>query len=153
MVASLTATMEDYLELIYTLGKSGKVVRVRDIAREMNVRMPSVTSMLNKLSSRDLIIHEKYEYVELTKEGAGIAQEINLQHQIIFNFLTNILGIDSKTADQDACKMEHAVSQITFKRLVDFMDFIEYYRNNQAKEESKNALKNLSNRNLTEEQR
>ena len=141
MGASLTAAMEDYLELVYTLGKNGKVVRVRDIAREMNVRMPSVTSMLNKLSSRGLIIHEKYEYVELTKDGAGIAREINLQHQIIFNFLTNILKIDSKTADQDACKMEHAVSPLTLKRLVDFMEFTGYYRNNQAKEDPIKRIK------------
>ena len=141
MGASLTAAMEDYLELIYTLGKNGKVVRVRDIAREMNVRMPSVTSMLNKLSSRDLIIHEKYEYVELTQDGAGIAREINLQHQIIFNFLTNVLKIDSKTADQDACKMEHAVSPITLKRLVEFMEFTGYYRNSQAKEDPIKRIK------------
>ena len=56
----LTPTMEDYLELIYNLGKDTKVVRVRDIAKGMNVKMPSVTSMLNTLGKKDLINHEKY---------------------------------------------------------------------------------------------
>lgn len=125
MIQTLTPTMEDYLEQIYNLGKSTKAVRVRDIARGMNVKMPSVTSMLNTLGKKDLINHEKYEYVELTEQGVKVASEIARQHEIMFNFLTNVLGIDSKTADEDACKMEHAVSPVTLKRLVQFMEFME----------------------------
>lgn len=125
MAQALTPSMEDYLELIYNLGKEAKVVRVRDIARGMNVKMPSVTSMLNTLGKKELINHEKYEYVELTKKGSKIAEEIARQHKIMFNFLTDILGIDPKTADEDACKMEHAVSQATLKRLIQFVEFME----------------------------
>lgn len=125
MIETLTPTMEDYLELIYNLGKNTKVVRVRDIARGMDVKMPSVTSMLNTLGKKNLINHEKYDYVELTEQGVQIAGEIAHQHQIMFNFLTNILGIDPKTADEDACKMEHAVSPVTIKKLVQFMEFME----------------------------
>jgi len=98
---------------------------VRDIARGMNVKMPSVTSMLKSLSKKNLIEHEKYEYVELTEEGLEVAREVARQHEILFNFLTNILGIDAKTADEDACKMEHAVGPATLKRLVQFMEFME----------------------------
>lgn len=125
MIQTLTPTMEDYLELIYNLGKDTKVVRVRDIARGMNVKTPSVTSMLNTLGKKDLINHEKYEYVELTEEGVEVAREVARQHEIMFNFLTNILGIDSETADKDACEMEHAVSLVTLKKLVQFMEFME----------------------------
>ena len=125
MTQALTPTMEDYMELIYNLGKDIKVVRVRDIARGMNVKMPSVTSMLKTLRKKNLIEHEKYEYVELTEEGLEVAREVARQHEILFNFLTNILGIDAKTADEDACKMEHAVGQATLKRLVQFMEFME----------------------------
>ena len=78
MKQALTPTMEDYMELIYNLGKNVKVVRVRDIARGMNVKMPSVTSMLKTLNKKNLIEHEKYEYVELTEEGLEVARESDL---------------------------------------------------------------------------
>ena len=126
MKKNLTPAMEDYLELIFTLGKENKVVRVRDIAIGMKVKMPSVTSMLNSLSKRDLISHEKYEYVELTREGKRKAQESLHKHKILFNFLTNVLHVDPRQADKDACQMEHAISPATLKKLVDFIGFIEF---------------------------
>jgi DtxR family Mn-dependent transcriptional regulator len=121
----LTSAMEDYLELIFKLGEEKKVIRVRDIARGMQVKMPSVTSMLNILVKKDLINHDKYEYVELTAKGVKIAKEISRTHEILFNFLNNILQVDSKVAEKDACKMEHSISKITFNRLVEFVKFIE----------------------------
>ena len=124
MLQALTPNMEDYLELIYNLEKEKKVVRVRDIAKGMKVKMPSVTSMLNTLVQRELINHEKYEYVELSKKGAKIAGEVARQHEVLFSFLTEILGIDPKIADEDACKMEHAVSRTTLKKLAQFMEFM-----------------------------
>ncbi len=126
MQQHLTAAMEDYLELILRLKNENKVVRVRDIARGMKVKMPSVTSMLNNLAKRDLISHEKYEYVELTAEGQKRAEEALRKHQILFNFLKNVLKVSREQADQDACQMEHAVSPVTLKKLVDFIAFIEF---------------------------
>ena len=121
----LTPTMEDYLELIFNLEKESRAVRVRDIAKGMEVKTPSVTSMLSTLSHRGLINHEKYEYVELTGKGREVAQEIARRHGIMLNFLTNILGISPTIAKEDACKMEHAVSPTTLKKLVQFMQFME----------------------------
>ena len=120
----LSSTMEDYLEAILNLEKEKKAVRVKDIARKMEVKLPTVTSMLNTLSRRDLINHEKYEYVELTAKGEHIAKDIYRRHVIFRNFLTGILNVDSKTADEDACKMEHAVSPVTLEKFVKFMEFI-----------------------------
>ena len=125
MERSLTPAMEDYLKLIFNLGKKTTAVRIRDIAKEMKVRMSSVTSMLNTLSRKNLINHEKYEHVELTSEGMKIAQEISLQHEVLFNFLNNILKIDSEVANEDACRMEHAISPVTLKKMIQFMQFIE----------------------------
>jgi Mn-dependent transcriptional regulator len=116
--------MEDYLEAILNLAKEKKAVRVKDIARKMVVKLPTVTSMLNTLSRRDLINHEKYEYVELTAKGEHIAKDIYRRHVIFRNFLTGILNIDSKTAEEDACKMEHAVSPVTLEKFVKFMEFV-----------------------------
>ena len=87
--------------------------------------MPSVTSILNTLIKKGLVNHEKYEYVELTPEGLRIAKDIAYQHEILFNFLKNILKIDAKIADEDACRMEHAISQTTLRKLIEFVEFIE----------------------------
>ena len=121
----LTSVMEDYLEAIYELEKDHKVVRVRDIAKRMDVKMPSVTSMLKTLNERKLVHYEKYEYVELTDQGADIGREMRYRHEIIRKFLIEILQIDFKTADEDACRMEHTLSPSTLDSLTDFIEFIQ----------------------------
>jgi DtxR family Mn-dependent transcriptional regulator len=122
---SLTPTMEDYLEALFILGKELKAIRVKDIAKRMNVKLPTVTSMLNTLVRRGLVNHEKYEYVELTNKGLKIAREVDRYHRVLRSFLTDILQIDIEQADEEACKMEHAISPATLERLVEFMEFVE----------------------------
>lgn len=126
MEKTLTPAMEDYLELILKLKEENKVVRVRDIAKGMNVKMPSVTSMLNTLAKKDLINHEKYEYVDLTSQGLEKAKEAHHKHMVLFDFLKNVLKVNPRQADIDACGMEHAISPVTLKKLVDFIGFIDF---------------------------
>ena len=121
----LTPTMEDYLEAIFNLGKEKRVVRVKDIAKRLGVKMPTVTNMLKTLSGRELIEYEKYEYLELTKKGSDVGEEIDRRHHVLRHFLTDILGIDLVKADEEACKMEHAVGASTMDRFVEFMGFIQ----------------------------
>jgi DtxR family Mn-dependent transcriptional regulator len=121
----LTPTMEDYLEAIYNLSQEKRVVRVKDIAKRLGVKMPTVTNMLKTLSERGMIDHEKYEYLELTGRGSDIGSEIDQRHQILKIFLIDILQIDQGQADEDACKMEHSVSPTTLERMVEFMEFVE----------------------------
>jgi DtxR family transcriptional regulator, Mn-dependent transcriptional regulator len=117
--------MEDYLEAIYNLSKEKRTIRVKDIAKKLPVKIPIVTNMLKTLSENGLIDYEKYEYLELTEKGSNVGQEIDHIHQILRKFLTDILKIDYDQADEDACKMEHAVSFATLEAFVDFMEFIE----------------------------
>ena len=121
----LTPTMEDYLEAIYTTTKEKRVVRVKDIAKKLGVKMPTVTSMLKTLSEKGMIDHERYEHLELTGRGANIASEIDQRHKTLRAFLIDILQIDHDQADEDACKMEHAISPATLGRMVEFMEFVE----------------------------
>ena len=121
----LTPVMENYLEAIFNLGKEKRVVRVKDIAKRLGVKMPTVTHMLKTLSERKLIEYEKYEYLELTKKGFDVGEEIDRRHHVLQSFLTDILGIDLKKADEEACKMEHAVGTATIDRFVLFMEFIQ----------------------------
>ncbi len=121
----LTSVMEDYLEAIVELDEDKKVVRVKDIAKRMDVKMPSVSSMLKTLNERGLVNYEKYEYVELTKSGADIGKEMQRRHEILNRFLADILKIEPAVADAEACKMEHALSSETLDRLTTFMEFIQ----------------------------
>ncbi len=127
MGKNLTSVVEDYLEAIFNLDMDKKVVRVKDIAKRLEVKMPTVTSMLKNLSQRGLVNYEKYEYVELTSKGADIGREIQRRHQLLRKFLTDILLIDYQTADEEACKMEHALSSSTLDSLTDLIAFIKTY--------------------------
>ena len=121
---SLTPVMEDYLEAIYNIAKEKRVVRVKDIAKRLGVKMPTVTNMLKTLSARGLIDYEKYEYLELTAKGHDVGNDVHNRHCILKKFLTEILSVDVVLADEDACKMEHTMSPATLKRLVEFVKFI-----------------------------
>ncbi len=125
MAKEITPTMEDYLEVIGQLGKKDEVVRVKNIARQLNVKMPSVTEALKTLAKDGLIRHEKYGYVELTQKGNRIAKEIYSRHQTLFKFLNQILRIDPRAAEEDACKMEHTISSTALKKLIEFIKNLE----------------------------
>ncbi len=120
----LTSVMEDYLEAIFDLDREQKVVRVKDIARRMGVKMPTVTSMLKNLDERGLVKYRKYEYVDLTAGGKRVGREMRRRHELLSSFLTEVLKIDAAIADGEACSMEHNLSLETLERLTDFMDFI-----------------------------
>jgi DtxR family Mn-dependent transcriptional regulator len=121
----LTSVMEDYLEAIFDLGREKRVVRVKDIAKRLGVKMPTVTSMLKNLSQRGLVNYEKYEYVELTQKGASVGREMRRRHETLRRFLTEILKIDPDIAGVEACKMEHVLGAATMKSLTRFMEFIQ----------------------------
>ena len=120
----LTTVMEDYLEAIFDLSLDKKVVRVKDIAKRMDVKMPTVSSMLKTLNDRGLVHYEKYEYIDLTEDGKLVGQEMRRRHGVLYAFLTQILQIDNHVADDEACKMEHALSKATLARLIRFMEFL-----------------------------
>ena len=125
MLREQTASMEDYLEAIAMLHGEGRAVRVNQISQRLKVRMPSVTSALKKLSGQGLVTHERYGYVELTPEGDGIAADVIRRHKALSRFFTQALGIDRKTAEEDACKIEHVISPLGLERITRFIDFIE----------------------------
>lgn len=119
-----TSSMEDYLETIAMLREEGKPVTVTAISKIMGVRKPSVNWALNKLSDAGLVEHERYGDVELTAEGASLAQDVHRRHNILSQFLTDILEVNPETAEKDACGMEHVISSVTMERLAGFLDFV-----------------------------
>jgi DtxR family Mn-dependent transcriptional regulator len=116
--------MEDYLKTIDLLSRESTGVRVSDISRILNIKAPSVTQALAKLSKEGLVKHQKYGGVELTGEGALIARDVSVRHETLRRFLAEILNVDPEIAEQDACGMEHALSPASLKRLAKFIEFL-----------------------------
>jgi DtxR family Mn-dependent transcriptional regulator len=125
MALKLTSHIEDYLETIIMLHGKNRVVRARDISRKMGVSMPSVCAAMKVLTKKGLVNHEKYGYIELTKQGEISGERIYDSHKILIKFLKEILNTDARTAARDACKIEHDISGDTVKRLIAFVKFVE----------------------------
>jgi DtxR family Mn-dependent transcriptional regulator len=118
----LTASMEDYLEAIAIVKKRQSVARVRDVTKLLQVEAPSVTSALASLSKKGYVIHERYGYIDLTAKGERAARDVIKRHGVLFDFLTQILGVRSETAMRDACGMEHSLSGETRQRLAKLVE-------------------------------
>jgi len=117
----LTKSLEDYLEAIKILTISKKVTRVKEISELLNVKKPSVVNALNILKEKGYIKQEKYGYIELTNLGDKEATKIFKKHRILVRFLTNILKVSEDVAENDACKIEHVISDETLKKILKFL--------------------------------
>lgn len=119
----LSANMEDYIETISILAQKNKIVRVKDIAGKLKIKMPSVTAALNKLKEQKLIHYEKYGYIELTDQGKKIADRIYDKHNIINDFLTKFLHLDARKSQDEACTLEHYLSPETCTQISKLMQY------------------------------
>lgn len=113
--------MEDYLEAILRISADKKVVRVRDLASEQGVSMASVSGAMKKLEKQNLVTHGKYDFIRLTPSGIKAATEVARRHYILKNFFINVVGVDPKTADDDACAIEHHISRKSIKGISDLL--------------------------------
>jgi DtxR family Mn-dependent transcriptional regulator len=113
---------EHYLETILLLASENRVVRVKDISRRIKVSMPSVHTALHVLEDRGFIHHEKYGYVELTREGELLARKIYASHVLLTEFFSGILEVPLEVAQRDACKIEHIISGETLEKVAAFME-------------------------------
>lgn len=132
MDATLSATLEDYLSVIFRLQKEKKYARVRDIARQSRVAKSAVTSALRSLSEKGLVNYEPYEPVTLSPEGSKQAERILLRRRILEDFLANVLGLAPDRAEAAACGMEHALDPESTERFVCFLAFVHGNRDGDA---------------------
>ena len=110
---SLHSSGEMYLETIYVLSERGINVRALDVSEEMGFSKPSVSRALKKLVGDGFIKIEENGYITLTASGRNVAEKIYERHNILTKMLMN-LGVDKKTASEDACRIEHVISEETF---------------------------------------
>lgn len=113
---SIQESGEMYLESILVLSKKNPNVRAIDISEYMGFSKPSVSRALSVLKSEGFVTVSDQGYLKLTEDGKNIAEKIYERHTVLTNYLI-LIGVDNDTASQDACKMEHVVSDESFNAI------------------------------------
>jgi len=118
----LSARTVDYLETIYLLSLEQDTVGVSQVAAHRDVTIPTARSAILRLRDAGFVRQERYGKILLTESGRSHAESVYRTHKVIYRFLHEVLGVDPETADSEACKMEHGLSEETRARLVEFLD-------------------------------
>ena len=112
---------EDYLEAMLMMQIQHGYIRSIDIANELGVTKPSVSYATKRLRENGYITMDKDGLITITPKGLAIAESMYERHQVLSDFLTR-LGVDPNVARDDACKIEHDISEETFKALRNHID-------------------------------
>jgi DtxR family Mn-dependent transcriptional regulator len=113
--------VEQYLKVIYNLTEDGGMAKTTDIASAMDIAPASVTEMIHKLSDKGYVRHEPYKGVVLRPRGMKIACKISRKHRLLERFLADFVGVSGKSRHEQACKMEHALTDEAEKNLCRIM--------------------------------
>ncbi|MGE4271633.1 MAG: metal-dependent transcriptional regulator [Desulfitobacterium sp.] len=113
---SIHESGEMYLETIYVLNKKRGDIRSIDIANELGYTKPSISRAVGILKKNKYIEVDSGGVITLTGKGEQTASQIYERHALLTKFLMH-LGVDAETADQDACRVEHVISQETFEKI------------------------------------
>ena len=105
--------IDEYLEALYELSREKDQVKTGDLASKLGVAPASVTEVLQRLASRGLVDYKPYAGTKLTEKGLKAACSIKRKHRLMEVFLSKVLRIDGKKVHEEACKMEHAISDET----------------------------------------
>ena len=110
-----------YLETIHVLSKKNGSVRAIDISEYMGYSKPSVSRAMSILKNADYIEVDEHGYITLTDTGLEIANKMYERHTLLTEFLIRI-GVDKETAADDACKIEHHISEASFEAIKRFAE-------------------------------
>ena len=115
---------EMYLETIHILSKKNKAVRSIDISEHMGYSKPSVSRAVGLLKKGGYILVDKDGYITLTDTGIAVAEKIYERHTVLSRLLV-ALGVDETVAAEDACRLEHAISDESFNAIKDHIKMLE----------------------------
>lgn len=118
---ALTSAMEDYLEAVLMMQQRHGYVRCVDVAKQMRVKKPSVSRAVKELSRSDHLVKNADGTLSLTETGLQLAEQIYEKHRFFTERLI-AAGVDPKTAEQDACGIEHVISAESFQKLKKVFD-------------------------------
>lgn len=117
----LAESGEMYLEAIHVLSKSGKPVRSIDVAEYLGLSKPSVSRAIGVLREGGYVVYDENKYLILTESGRDMAEKIYERHTILTKLLTH-LGVKEELAAEDACKLEHAISDTSLDAIKSFLE-------------------------------
>jgi DtxR family Mn-dependent transcriptional regulator len=120
--AALTASAEDYLKTIYSLGPTGTAATTVEIAERLGLAPASVTAMLSRLAERGLVNYERYRGATLTGAGRITALRTIRRHRVLEAFLTRALGYPWDEVHDEAERLEHAASDRLIDRMAEILD-------------------------------
>ena len=115
---------ENYLETILILQNKNGFVRSTDVAAELDFAKPSISRAMSILKKAEFITMEDNGRIKLTEKGFKKAAEVYERHQLISEYLVKALGVSIETADRDACRIEHIISEESFEKIKEFVDKI-----------------------------
>lgn len=124
-MSNLSASLEDYLELICNLLETSQSVKAVEIAKKLNISRASVSEALSKLAEKDLILYEGHKGITITEKGLKRAKEVIEKHNTLTSFFHNILGLDIAQSADNACKIEHVISEELFSKIRSFQQYCE----------------------------
>ena len=118
----LTASLEDYLEVICNLAEESNVIRAVDISKKLNISRASATEALKKLVNKGFINYERHEKISLTEIGKTVAQDIVSKHSVLEMFFEEFLNLSKSEASENACKIEHVITENAFNAIRSLME-------------------------------
>lgn len=122
MVKKISKSHEDYLETIVELGgTTEQPIRSVDVATNLGVSKASVNKAINFLKEEGLVDQPYYGDITLTSEGYEYGSSVLDRHHLLYYFFKDELGIDGKTANEEACLMEHAISDESFEKWIAYI--------------------------------
>lgn len=121
---SLTPSHEHYLRAIYEVRSELGYARLTDVARSLGIAPSTLSVGLRPLEGRGLLTHDDHRFLVLTAKGERVAREVHHRFAVMRHFLSDVLGVPAKVAQDEACLMEHDVSPETTERLLDVLKLL-----------------------------
>lgn len=126
-IQNLSSGLEDYLEVIYIAHLNNTPLKGAQLARKLNISRASVSEALSKLVAKKLIKYSSYEAISLTPNGISEAKKVYDKHHILKDFFEKVLDVPADEASENACKIEHIISQNILDKMVNFTGFCQKY--------------------------
>jgi len=123
--AEISPSLEDYIETIYLLVQEQGFARVKDVAKARAVKAASVSIALRRLAEMDLVRYERREYIALTPAGEKAGRRVFSRHRLLTRLFVEVLRMPREAAGEQACAMEHSLSDEAMDRLARFFEFLD----------------------------
>jgi len=122
LIGLSSASVEEYLEAIYNFNERGDLAKNQDLSDKLKVSPPSVTQMIQRLAEEGLVAYEPYKGTQLTGKGMALAQKVVRKHRLLEVFLYNTLKLPREKVHEQACRMEHSITDETASALCKALD-------------------------------